>query len=144
MPRLTHYIESAASKALNVRATTKVLREARQRVAKQAMVAPAAGRNRKVVIIESDHAWVAQALTKYLPSRGRPTKDTFNGCWRASYGAWRSCARSWGQHRGDAACVRILLTKFVESPHIGHRTGVSSSILVKHHLGRHAEWELLA
>ena len=81
---VTQYIESAASKALDIQETKPVLRETRQRVAKQARIAPAVGRNRKASIIESDHDWAEQDLTKYLPSRGCLMKDIFNGCWRAS------------------------------------------------------------
>ena len=82
--------------------TEHVLWEARQRVVQKARVAPAVGGNRNSMIIESDHASAEQDLTKYLPSRSVLTKDIFNGCWRASYGARWSCARSWVKHGGDA------------------------------------------
>ena len=91
---VTQYIESAASKALDIQETKPVLRETRQRVAKQARIAPAVGRNRKASIIESDHDWAEQDLKKYLSSRGRLTKDIFSRYWHASSGARWSCARS--------------------------------------------------
>ena len=72
---VTQYIKSAASKALHMRETNKVLREARQRVAKKARVAPGVGRKCKAIIIEPGHPWPEQDLTKYLPLRGRLTKD---------------------------------------------------------------------
>ena len=94
-----------------MRGANKVLRETRQQIAKQAMGVSAAARTCKAVRIESDHAFTQEAVAKYLPKRGRLTKDVFNGCWRAGYGARWSCARSWGKRGGDAECVRILLTK---------------------------------
>ena len=77
---VTQYIESAASTALDMRETKKVLRESRRRVGKKARVAPAVDSKREVVRIESDHDWVEQDLTKYLPLRGRLASDIFNGC----------------------------------------------------------------
>ena len=99
---VAQYIESAARNALDMQETQQALQEARQLVAKKARVAPAVGRNHRAIIIKSDHAWAEQGITKHLPSRGRLTKDIFNGRWRASSGARWSCPLSWGKHRGDA------------------------------------------
>ena len=58
------HIESAASKARAVSEAKEVLRETRQRVASEAKVAPAVGRQRRVAEIEPDHDWSEQHLTK--------------------------------------------------------------------------------
>ena len=118
---MTQYIESVASKALDMREAKKVLREARQRVANNARVAAAAGRKRKVVRIESDHDWSEQDLTQYLPSRGRITNDIFNGRWRASSDARWPCACYGAQSRRIRIFLADIAHEVVETPHGCHR-----------------------
>ena len=84
---VTQYIDSAAFKALDMRETTKVLREARQRVAKKIGSLQRLARSARLSQSSPIMIGRINTYTKYLPSRGRLAKDVCNGWWRESYGA---------------------------------------------------------